>query len=80
MSAETLREIAGELAGEEWSLPGAAAALDRRMIQPALAALGDGSLERLTLIANDTRVTLGRHSGLRLWRRARPGLAAFASA
>ena len=55
-----------------------AAALDRRLVRPALAALADGSLGRLTLIANDTRITLGRHSGLKRWRRPRAGLAAFA--
>jgi hypothetical protein len=70
--------LAGELPGEEWSLPAAAAALDRRLIQPALAALGDGSLERLTLIANDTHITVGRRSGLKRWRRTRAGLAALA--
>jgi len=71
-------ELAGELPGQEWSLPAAAAALDRRLIQPALAALRDGSLERLILIANDTRIALGRRSGLKRWRRARAGLAALA--
>ncbi|HUL46750.1 MAG TPA: hypothetical protein VLV25_06605 [Steroidobacteraceae bacterium] len=71
-------ELAGELPGEEWSLPAAAAALDRRLIQPALAALRDGSLKRLTLIANDTRIALGRRSGLKRWRRPRSGLEALA--
>jgi hypothetical protein len=71
-------ELAGELPGEEWSLPAAAAALDRRLIQPALAALRDGPLERLTLIANDTRLVVGRRSGLKRWRRPRAGLAALA--
>ena len=55
-----------------------AAALDRRLIRPALAALADGTLGRLTLIANDARVTLGRRSGLKRWRRPRAGLTAFA--
>jgi hypothetical protein len=54
------------------------ALLDERLIAPALRALRQGSLGRLTLIANDTRVTLGRHSGWKRWRRARAGLAAFA--
>lgn len=72
-------ELARELPGEEpWSLPAAMAALDRRLIQPALAALRDGPLERLTLIANDTRVAVGRRSGMKRWRRPRAGLAAFA--
>lgn len=71
-------ELAGELTGDEpWSLSAAATALDRRLIQPALRLLADGSLRRLTLIANDTRVTVGRRSGVRRWRRPRAGLAAF---
>ena len=71
--------MAGQLAPEEsWSLPAAAAALERRLIAPALAALRQGALARLTLIASDTRVTLTRYSGLKRWRRARAGLAAFA--
>lgn len=71
--------LAGELpGGEGWSLTAAAAALDRRLIQPALAALRDGSLGKLTLIANDTRLAVGRHSGMKRWRRPRAGLAAFA--
>ncbi|HXY96115.1 MAG TPA: hypothetical protein VEH00_04015 [Steroidobacteraceae bacterium] len=70
-------ELAGELPGEDWSLSAAAAALDRRLIQPALAALRDGSLGRVTLLANDTRIAIGRRSGLKRWRRARAGLAAL---
>jgi len=71
-------ELAGELPGEAvWSVTAAAAALDRRLIQPALAALRDGSLGRLTLVANDTRIAVGRLSGLKRWRRPRAGLAAF---
>lgn len=54
------------------------AALDRRLVLPALAALADGTLGRLTLIANDARISLGRRSGLKRWRRPRAGLTAFA--
>jgi hypothetical protein len=61
-----------EAAGQE------AGALDGRLVRPALAALGAGSLGRLTLIANDVRITLGRYGGLKRWRRPRAGLAAFA--
>ena len=72
-------ELAGELPGEgAWTLTAAAAALDGRLIQPALAALRGGSLGRLTLIANDTRLGVGRLSGMKRWRRPRAGLAAFA--
>jgi hypothetical protein len=76
--AVLLAELAGAAPdAEPWSLAAAAAALDRRLVRPALAALSAGGLARLTLVANDTRVTLGRHSGFRRWRRPRPGLGAF---
>ena len=74
-----LAELAGALPPEQpWILSAAAAALDRRLVRPAVAALTSGSLERLTLIANDTRVAVGRRSGLKRWRRPRLGLGAFA--
>lgn len=72
-------ELAGGLPREEpWVLSAAAAALDRRLVRPAIEALTSGSLDRLSLIANDTRVTVGRRSGLKRWRRPRAGLGAFA--
>jgi hypothetical protein len=72
-------ELAGAArAAEPWSLEAAAAALDERLVRPALAALRAGALRRLTLIANDTRVSLGRLSALKLWRARRAGLQAFA--
>ena len=71
-------ELAAALPRDElWALRAAATALDRRLVQPAVAALASGSLDRLTLIANETRVAVGRHSGLKRWRRARAGLGAF---
>lgn len=77
--ALVVAELAGELPGETpWLLSAAAAALDRRLVRPALEALRDGWLRRLTLIANDTRVALGRRSGMKRWRRPCAGLAAFA--
>jgi hypothetical protein len=77
--ALVVAELAAGLArGAPWVLSAAAAALDRQLVQPAVEALARGSLERLTLIANDMRVALGRHSGLKRWRRARSGLGAFA--
>ena len=54
------------------------ARLDERFIAPAVAALRGGYLGRLILVANDRALTLGRRSTLRLWRRARAPLAAFA--
>jgi hypothetical protein len=75
--------LVAELARESpaagpWRLAAATDMLDRRLIQPALAALRSGVLERLSLIANDTRVTLGPRSGWKRWRRPRAGLAGFA--
>jgi hypothetical protein len=72
-------ELGGSAPTEEpWNLSAAVAALDRQLIGPAVAALTNGSLGRLTLIANDTRIAVGRRSSLKLWRRPRAGLAAFA--
>ena len=56
----------------------ALARLDARLVVPALQALRRGELARLTLIANDTRLRVGRASGLRLWRRPRAALERFA--
>jgi hypothetical protein len=61
-----------------WSLGDALAALDGRLVRPALQALEEGRLAHLALVANDTRVRIGRYSALRRWRRRRPGLDAFA--
>lgn len=81
-TAERVLVLAGvgaELSGEgPGALSAAAAALDRRLIRPALRALRDGLLGRLTLIANDTRLAVGRRSGMKRWRRARAGLAGLA--
>jgi hypothetical protein len=52
--------------------------LDARFVSPALKALRRGEVSSVTLIANDTRVTLRRRSHLRLWRRMRAGLRSFA--
>lgn len=54
------------------------ARLDQRFFAPAVAALRAGHLGLLTLIANDRALILGRRSTLRVWRRARAPLAAFA--
>jgi hypothetical protein len=51
--------------------------LDARFVSPALKALRRGEVSSVTLIANDTRVTLRRRSHLRLWRRPRAGLRSF---
>ncbi len=54
------------------------ARLDARFVSPALQALRRGEVGSVTLIANDTRITLRRRSHLRLWRRPRAGLRSFA--
>ncbi|MGB6605943.1 MAG: hypothetical protein WBE65_16810, partial [Steroidobacteraceae bacterium] len=68
-------EAAGELAGHsEWRLDAALAALDRRFVSPALRALEARRLGRFRLVANDTCVSLTRHSTLKRWRRRRRAL------
>jgi hypothetical protein len=76
-AAETTQGTEGA-EGAEWSLSGAVAALDRRLVGPALEALQAGTLERLTVVANDIGLTVGRHSGLKRWRRRRAGFRVFA--
>jgi len=76
--AVLVAEAAGEAPqDEDWSLPRAVAALDRRLVGPALEALRAGLLGQLTVIANDTRITVGRRSALRRWRRRRIGFRVF---
>ncbi|TLY54655.1 MAG: hypothetical protein E6K50_03850 [Gammaproteobacteria bacterium] len=60
------------------TLTGSVARLDARFVSPALTALRRGEVASVTLIANDTRITLRRRSHLRLWRRPRAGLRSFA--
>ena len=72
-------EAGGELhSGFQGTVAEAVAQLDSRFVSPALRALRRGECASLTLIVNDTRVTLRRASALRRWRRARAGLGAFA--
>lgn len=56
----------------------ALARLDARFITPALAALHQGTLAGVTLIANDVALSVRRGSGLKLWRRPRAGLSSLA--
>jgi hypothetical protein len=60
------------------SLGDALALLDARWLAPAAAHLARGAMHSLTVIANDRCLTLARRDFLKLWRRARPGLAALA--
>ncbi|HET7758000.1 MAG TPA: hypothetical protein VFK87_12150 [Steroidobacteraceae bacterium] len=76
--AVLVTELAREAAdGGPWSRAAALAGLDRRLIRPVLAALGAGSLERVTLVANDAALTVARHSAWKRWRRRRAGLGGF---
>jgi hypothetical protein len=72
---EVRQELA--VAGGGASLAQALAQLDVRFISPALAALKGRLADSLTLLANDTRVTLTPRSGRRFWRRARRGGGGF---
>lgn len=56
----------------------ALARLDADFISPALAALRQGSCQRLTILLNDVSVSLGRASHFKLWRRSRAGLESYA--
>jgi hypothetical protein len=78
--AVVVAQVAAQLQGfPHSSAAHALAQLDERLIAPALAALRRGRrLARATLILNDVRVTLGRASRFKLWRRQRVGLASFA--
>jgi hypothetical protein len=71
-------ELAELAPGEAWTPAAALGEADGRFIAPALAALRSGSADLLTLLANDRCVALRGNHRLRLWRRARPGLAALA--
>jgi hypothetical protein len=63
----------------ECTLADAMSRLDARFVSPALDALRRGEVGGVTLIANDTRLRVRRHSHLRLWRRVRAaGLESFA--
>jgi hypothetical protein len=76
--AVVVAQVAAELQASRHSSAGAALArLDERLIAPALEALRRGRLGRATLVLNDVRVTLGRTSRFKLWRRQRAGLASF---
>ena len=71
-------EVGQELQTDShYTLVQALARLDERFVSPALKALRRGEVSSVTLIANDTRVTLRRRSHLRLWRRPRAGLRSF---
>ncbi|MDB6011959.1 MAG: hypothetical protein JWL65_4209, partial [Gammaproteobacteria bacterium] len=60
-----------------WTVLEALAEIDRRFVSPAIAALGEGSIESVVLIANDTQWRVRRRDRLKFWRRPRPGISAL---
>jgi hypothetical protein len=60
-----------------WTLFEALAELDRRFVSPALAALREGAVESVVLIANDRELRVRRADRLKLWRRPQPSIAAL---
>ena len=60
-----------------WTVLEALAEIDRRFVSPAIAALGEGSLKSVVLLANDTRWRLRPRDRLKLWRRGHPGITAL---
>jgi hypothetical protein len=72
-------EVGGELQHfGHATMAQALARLDADFISPALAALRQGSCQRLTILLNDVSVSLGRASHFKLWRRSRAGLESYA--
>ena len=60
-----------------WSIRDALADADRRWIVRALEALRRGDVARVTVVANDHRLSLGPRDRLKLWRMPRPALTAL---
>ena len=71
--------VGGELLSEAGgTVLDALAHLDERFVSPALGTLRHGMIAGVTLVVNDTRLVLGRRGHLKVWRRARAALEAFA--
>jgi hypothetical protein len=64
-------------AHREWTIRDALADADRRWIVTALAALRRGDVARVTVVANDHKLSLGPRDKLKLWRMPRPALTAL---
>jgi hypothetical protein len=61
----------------DWTMRDALADADKHWIMRALAALRRGDVDRVTVIANDHRLSLGPRDRLKLWRMPRPALTAL---
>ena len=57
-----------------WTVFEALAELDRRFLTPALAALHQGKVASVVVIANDRELHVRRRDRLKFWRRPQPGL------
>jgi hypothetical protein len=64
-------------AHRHWTIRDALADLDRRWIKSALDALRRRDIGRITVVANDHRLTLGTRDPWKLWRMPRPALTAL---
>ena len=61
----------------DWTTRDALADADKRWIVRALAALRRGDVDRVTVVANDHKLSLGPRDRLKLWRMPRPALTAL---
>jgi hypothetical protein len=61
----------------EWTLRESLVEADERWIMRALVALRRGDVARVTVIANDHKLSLGPRDRLKLWRMPRPALTAL---
>jgi hypothetical protein len=61
----------------EWTMRDALADADQRWISRALTALRRGDIQRVTVVANDHRLSLGPRDRLKLWRMPRPAFTAL---
>jgi hypothetical protein len=64
----------------QWTIFEVLAELDRRFVSPALAALREGAVESVVLIANDRELRVRRGDRLKFWRRPQPGIAGLRAA
>lgn len=61
----------------DWTMRDALADADQRWIVRALTALRRGDIARVTVVANDHKLSLGPRDRLKLWRMPRPALTAL---
>jgi hypothetical protein len=61
----------------DWTLRDALSDLDQRWIVRALEAMHRGDIARVTVVANDHKLSLGPRDRLKLWRMPRPALSAL---